>query len=133
MMVPASVVAAIGAFDEDFFLFWEDADWCRRMADAGLEVWCVPSASVVHDEGGTRDHHWSRQTLTYFHRGAYLYWRKHHAPQVWNPARWGAAGVLALRALLVMAHEQLRQTNHRRPFVAATIPHLEPETRSASL
>jgi GT2 family glycosyltransferase len=29
MMVPASVIAQVGGFDEDFFLFWEDAEWCR--------------------------------------------------------------------------------------------------------
>ena len=47
-----------GAFDEDFFLYWEDADWCRRIADAGFQTWCVPKARVVHDEGGTRGHAW---------------------------------------------------------------------------
>ena len=31
-----------GGFDEGFFLFWEDADWCRRIKDAGYSVWCVP-------------------------------------------------------------------------------------------
>jgi N-acetylglucosaminyl-diphospho-decaprenol L-rhamnosyltransferase len=132
MMVPASVIAEIGSFDESFFLFWEDADWCRRMADAGLEVWCVPQARIFHDEGGTRDHGWSRQTVTYFHRGAYLYWCKHHAPRRWSPARWGAAGVLGLRALMVMAREQLRRAAHYRPAPAAA-SHVDPEIRSVTL
>lgn len=112
MMVTASVIARIGAFDEDFFLFWEDADWCRRMASVGLAVWCVPQAVVVHDEGGTRGHRWSPRTAAHFHRGAYLYWRKHHAPQPWNPARWAAAVILAARAVVVMAgaHRAMRVT-----------------------
>jgi len=130
MMVPASVIAEIGSFDESFFLFWEDADWCRRMADVGLEVWCVPQARVFHDEGGTRDHGWSRRNVTHFHRGAYIYWRKHHAPQPWNPARWGAAGVLGLRALMVMAREQLRAASRYRP--TATAPSLIPVPKSGA-
>jgi N-acetylglucosaminyl-diphospho-decaprenol L-rhamnosyltransferase len=105
MMVPASVINEVGGFDEEFFLFWEDADWCRRITDAGYEVWCVPQAQVTHDEGGTRSHGWSPRVVRHFHRGAYLYWRKHHAPQPWNPLRWLAAGALGVRALLVMARE----------------------------
>jgi GT2 family glycosyltransferase len=108
MMVPASAVAAAGAFDESFFLFWEDADWCKRLADAGRATWCVPTATIVHDEGSTRDHRWSPRVAAHFHRGAYLYWRKHHAPQAWNPLRWAAAGVLTARAAWVITVDRLR-------------------------
>jgi hypothetical protein len=108
MMVPASAIARVGAFDEAFFLFWEDADWCRRFADAGFEVWCVPEARVTHDEGGTRGHGWAPPVVAHFHRGAYLYWRKHHAPQSWNPIRWGAAVALSGRAVAVIATQQVR-------------------------
>jgi N-acetylglucosaminyl-diphospho-decaprenol L-rhamnosyltransferase len=110
MMVPATAIAQAGAFDESFFLFWEDADWCKRLADAGRETWCVPAATIVHDEGSTRDHRWSPRVAVHFHRGAYLYWCKHHAPQVWNPLRWAAAAVLAVRAGWVMAVDRLRGT-----------------------
>jgi N-acetylglucosaminyl-diphospho-decaprenol L-rhamnosyltransferase len=112
MMVPASVIAQVGGFDEDFFLFWEDADWCRRIAEAGFDVWCVPQAQIMHDEGGTRAHGWAPRVVAHFHRGAYLYWRKHHAPQPWNPARWLAAAVLSVRALLVMARERAQSFLH---------------------
>jgi N-acetylglucosaminyl-diphospho-decaprenol L-rhamnosyltransferase len=107
MMVPASAIAEAGAFDESFFLFWEDADWCKRMADAGRETWCVPSATIIHDEGSTRDHRWSPRVAAHFHRGAYLYWCRHHAPQPWNPLRWAAAAVLTARAAWVMVVDRL--------------------------
>jgi N-acetylglucosaminyl-diphospho-decaprenol L-rhamnosyltransferase len=108
MMVPATAIATAGAFDESYFLFWEDADWCRRLADAGFETWCVPAATIAQDEGSTRDHRWSPRVAAHFHRGAYLYWRTHHAPQVWNPLRWAAAAVLTARAAWVMALDRLR-------------------------
>ena len=108
MMVPASVIACVGVFDEAFFLFWEDADWCKRIKDAGFDTWCVPTAIVVHDEGTTRGHRWAPRIVVWFHRGSYLYWRKHHAPQPWNPLRWLAAGALAARAAIVMVNEVLR-------------------------
>jgi GT2 family glycosyltransferase len=113
MLVPAQVIARVGALDESFFLFWEDADWCRRIADAGFGVWCVPAAQVIHDEGGTRRHGWAPRVVVHFHRGAYLYWRKHHAPQLWNPLRWLAAVALTGRAVAVVLLEQLRTRRSR--------------------
>ncbi|WP_404392247.1 glycosyltransferase family 2 protein [Humibacillus xanthopallidus] len=114
MLVPRSVIESVGAFDEDFFLFWEDADWCRRISRAGHEVWCVPEAVVVHDEGGTRAHGWTPRTIRHFHTGAYRYWAKHHAPQPWNPLRVGAAGLLGARAAALTVttsiHSQLERT-----------------------
>jgi N-acetylglucosaminyl-diphospho-decaprenol L-rhamnosyltransferase len=115
MLVPRSVVDSVGAFDEDFFLFWEDADWCRRIVSSGHSVWCVPSAVVVHDEGGTRGHRWRPRSVVRFHRGAYLYWRKHHAPSPLNPLRWTAAALLAARAVvLVMVHGAVGTRRERR-------------------
>jgi hypothetical protein len=105
MVVPRAVVDRVGGFDEDFFLFWEDADWCHRIKAAGFSVWCLPQATVVHDEGGTRGHGWSPRSIVLFHRGAYLYWTKHHARHALNPLRWAAALLLVCRAAaLVVAH-----------------------------
>jgi N-acetylglucosaminyl-diphospho-decaprenol L-rhamnosyltransferase len=112
MLVPRAVIERVGGLDDGFFLFWEDADWCRRISDARFEVWCVPAAEVVHDEGGSRAHGWSPRTIRWFHQGAYRYWVKHHASSPWNPARWAAAALLSARAAVLTIHHGLR---HRSP------------------
>ena len=122
MMVPATAVSRTGGFDEAFFLFWEDADWCRRLADDGYQVWCVPRACIVHDEGATRSHGWSPRVAYHFHRGAYLYWRNHHAPQPWNPTRWLAAAGLAARAVSVMALDGLHRRRRAQPPSIPSVP-----------
>lgn len=110
MLVRRAVIAEVGPLDEGFFLFWEDADWCRRIVAAGHEVWCVPAAEVVHDEGGTRAHGWSTRTIRWFHQGAYRYWVKHHAPSPWNPLRWAAAALLTARAAVLTVHHGFPST-----------------------
>ena len=45
LLVPRAVAEDAGLLDEGYFLFWEDADWCKRIKDAGYEVWCVPAAT----------------------------------------------------------------------------------------
>src|SRR4029453_11110044 len=40
-----------GGFDERFFLYWEDADLCRRLRGRGYEIRYVPGATAVHQVG----------------------------------------------------------------------------------
>lgn len=44
---------ALGGFREDLFLYWEDADLCRRATDAGLVMRVVPDARVWHAQGAS--------------------------------------------------------------------------------
>ena len=120
MLVPRAVVEQVGGFDEGFFLFWEDADWCRRIDAAGYAVWCLPSAQIVHDEGGTRGHVHTPMTTRSFHAGAYRYWTKHHAPQPWNPLRWLAGAALAGRAGVLILEYRRRTWPSRSRRVTRT-------------
>lgn len=43
-----------GGFDDDYFLYWEDVDFSRRVVSAGGALALVEDASAVHDEGGTQ-------------------------------------------------------------------------------
>lgn len=38
----------VGGFDEQFFMFSEETDLCRRLWDAGWEVWYAPEAEFTH-------------------------------------------------------------------------------------
>lgn len=44
---------ATGGFDDAYFLYWEDVDLSRRVADAGGRLVVVTDAEAVHDEGAT--------------------------------------------------------------------------------
>jgi GT2 family glycosyltransferase len=89
-------LAAEGGFDERYFLYWEDADLCRRLRTRGYEVRYVPAASAVHRVG-----HSSRTarapSVRAFHESAYLYYATHVAPGALNPKRLLARALLALR------------------------------------
>jgi N-acetylglucosaminyl-diphospho-decaprenol L-rhamnosyltransferase len=114
MMVPRRIIDEVGGFDEGFFLFWEDADWCRRIKASGYSVWCVPAARITHDEGGTRGHAWPPLAIRSFHAGAYRYWRKHHAPQLWNPLRWIGGFLLVCRASVLLGKHHLAPRRSQR-------------------
>jgi GT2 family glycosyltransferase len=48
MLVRRAVFKCIGMFDRRYFMYFEDADFCRRARDAGFTIWCVPQAKMWH-------------------------------------------------------------------------------------
>jgi N-acetylglucosaminyl-diphospho-decaprenol L-rhamnosyltransferase len=42
------VIEKVGAFDESFPLYFEDADWCARLRAFGYRLEYVPDAHIVH-------------------------------------------------------------------------------------
>lgn len=102
MMVRRDVLGNVGPLDEHFFMYWEDADWCRRIGAAGYAVYCVPGAQVIHYEGQSSAGRPSRLIWT-FHRSVYRYYTKHHLTPRWHPLRPFVAVGLTFRAAAIIA------------------------------
>jgi GT2 family glycosyltransferase len=51
MMIRRAVIDTIGGLDENFFLYYEETDFCRRSLEAGFETWYVPESRVMHIMG----------------------------------------------------------------------------------
>jgi GT2 family glycosyltransferase len=87
LMLRRSVLTRIGGFDEDYFMYAEEKDLCRRIHDAGFTVELVPGAQVVHLEARSSAGASARREAEFW-RSQRLYLRKHHS----------AAGALAIEA-----------------------------------
>jgi hypothetical protein len=53
MMVPMSVVKLVGMMSYEFFLYYEEADWCNRISKAGYKIVYVHNSKVYHKESVT--------------------------------------------------------------------------------
>ena len=80
MLMPRSLFAAIGGFDEGYRLHAEDLDLCRRARGAGATVAVANDVSVVHVRGVSSR---SRPLFVEWHkhRGLWRYFRRFEAPQ----------------------------------------------------
>jgi len=70
--------AAVGGFDERFFIYFEDIDLCFRMRKAGWRLLHVPSARVVHEGGATTRPRFSSSRLEY-RRSQVLFYEKNNS------------------------------------------------------
>src|SRR6185437_287516 len=55
MLIRPAVLEAIGGFDEQYFLYFEETDFCRRARQAGFATWYVPASRVMHLGGGVTE------------------------------------------------------------------------------
>lgn len=79
VLVPRERFERVGGFDEGFFLYFEDIDFCLRLRVAGGAVYYDPTVTVTHVRGE------SARSAPGLARRAYresqlLYWQKHRGP-----------------------------------------------------
>jgi GT2 family glycosyltransferase len=55
MLVPAKVARRVGLFDEKYFMYCEDLDYCLRLAEAGVPFACHPALSIRHKVNASVD------------------------------------------------------------------------------
>lgn len=76
MIARRKAIEEVGLMDERFFMYWEDADWCRRMRERAWKVVYYPGVSVYHSTG-----HSSRtrpiRSILEFHKSAYRLYAKY--------------------------------------------------------
>ena len=68
----------VKGFDERFFVYFEEVDLCKRLAESGHELWFVPGASVSHRAGTSCESEAAAATMiAQLRRSRTLYFRKH--------------------------------------------------------
>lgn len=90
-LVRRSAIEEVGLLDEDFFIYGEDVDWCRRFHEHGWKVVFFREATATHYGGASSANAPVRFYLE-GQRARYTYWRKHSSRT--------AAGVFLLITLL---------------------------------
>jgi len=76
-MVRRKAIDEVGLLDEDFFIYGEDIDWCKRFHNAGWDVVFYPGAEAIHLGGASSNNAPVRFYLE-MQKADLQYWRKHH-------------------------------------------------------
>ncbi len=77
MLVRKELIDEIGLFDENFFIWFEEVDLCRRTSLAGWEVYYDPEPKLIHYGGQSFKQEMTIRKQKLFFQSAWYYFRKH--------------------------------------------------------
>jgi N-acetylglucosaminyl-diphospho-decaprenol L-rhamnosyltransferase len=76
MLIRREAFEQVGGFDEGYWMYWEDADICRRLKDQGWGAMVCTDAQAQHSTGSSGR---SERTIRAFHSSAARYYERHVA------------------------------------------------------
>ena len=98
LLLRRAVVDEIGPLDEQFAPAWfEDVDYCRRLAERNKEVWVVPVAHAQHFGGASLEHMNFAGFVDIWYRNMWRYARKWMRPGQAETLRFAIVAGMLLR------------------------------------
>ena len=128
MMIRASAFRELGGFDQDFYMYCEDVDLCRRLRDSGYQIAFFPPAGVTHHEYGSSSGVQERRIYQHA-RSRGLYTRKHHGAGAERAVQTITAGMFVGR--IAASKLMGRPAEERARFAAHVRASLHPDARPA--
>ncbi|PIR93049.1 hypothetical protein COT99_02865 [Candidatus Falkowbacteria bacterium CG10_big_fil_rev_8_21_14_0_10_43_10] len=84
------IIKKIGGWSEDYFIWWEDLDLCKRLRKMGEKIMYTPISRVIHYEGRSFAQQMGFTKQRRFNRGLLTYFKKYHNRFNWF-LLWGAS------------------------------------------
>jgi len=78
-MMRRELIAEIGLFDENFFLWFEEVDFCRRAKTAGWQIYYFSEAEVIHQRAASFRQVLPLKNQWQFNKSLLYYFKKHHS------------------------------------------------------
>jgi GT2 family glycosyltransferase len=78
MIIKKDVFNDVKGFDEDFFLFYEDADICKRIKLNGGKIYYFPFDGLIHFKGENVNESFLNETYYHSKKSQLLYYKKHN-------------------------------------------------------
>jgi N-acetylglucosaminyl-diphospho-decaprenol L-rhamnosyltransferase len=99
LLVRREAASDVGYLDADFFVYYDECDFCKRLAEAGYPTLFVPAAEAVHHDQLSTDLSDGLPRIVEFHRNRDRYMRVHHSAAAALAVRLLTAWSYALRSL----------------------------------
>jgi N-acetylglucosaminyl-diphospho-decaprenol L-rhamnosyltransferase len=94
LLVRREAAVVVNFMDPDFFVYYDECDFAKRLVEAGWHSLFVPAAEAVHHDQLSSDLAAGLPRVVEFHRNRDLYMRRHH----------GLAAALAVRVLTAWSY-----------------------------
>lgn len=82
-MIRREALEKVGGLDENFYIWFEEVDYCKRIKDAGFSVVYTPKTKLIHLGGESFVKQLSLDKQKMFNKSSRYYFRKHHGILSW--------------------------------------------------
>jgi N-acetylglucosaminyl-diphospho-decaprenol L-rhamnosyltransferase len=123
LLVRREAADTVGLFDENFFMFSEETDWCYRFRQAGWKVLFTPNAEFVHVGGASTRQNWGPMFREQV-RGHLRFLAKHRGPREAERARRLLLVSLRLRGVVFPGERGRTYTEAARWLASASTPEI---------
>lgn len=131
LLLRREIVAEMELFDTSYFMYSEEVDLCRRIRQAGWQIWWAPAATIIH-YGGQSTRQVALLMFLQLYRSKVLYFRKNHGQAVtwfYKSVIMAATLVRLLLTPLAWLESPERRAEHlalanRYRHLALTLPHM---------
>jgi GT2 family glycosyltransferase len=73
LMVKKNIIEKVGPFDADFFMFYEETEFCFRIKKTGYKIYSIPEAKIIHFESKSFEKHKDKLRIYYSSRQIFYY------------------------------------------------------------
>jgi len=101
MLLRMEAVHDVGPFDDGYFMYSEELDWCMRAQRKGWETWFEPAAVATHRLGGSSRLN-ELSMLVESYRSMYRFYSKYYPPAWTAAARFVTRAAMLARALVLV-------------------------------
>ena len=115
MLVRREVINQIGYFDERYFAYQEDSDYCLQARKTGWKIYYIPQAQVIHfgGQGGSRAEPY--RSIIEWHRSYYLFYRKIYAAEYFFLFNWFYYLAMLVKLGVSLLANMFRREKHAGP------------------
>ena len=78
LFIRKNIFYEIGGFNEKYFLFYEDADLCKRLKDKNLSIYFFPYSEIIHFKGENVNREFTDSTYYFSKESQILYYSLHN-------------------------------------------------------
>ncbi|MBU1146569.1 glycosyltransferase, partial [Patescibacteria group bacterium] len=83
MMIRREVIEKIGLLDENFWIWFEEVDFCKRAKESGFKILYTPEAKIIHHFGQSFKQAMGVKKQKDFNRSLSYYFKKHGTKGEW--------------------------------------------------
>lgn len=78
IFIKSDVIKKIGGWSQDYFIWWEDVDLCKRLRNIEEKIMYTPASKVIHYESKSFSQQSSLAKQKIFNKSLLMYFKKYH-------------------------------------------------------